>query len=486
MKKTAKMVTVLTVVSMLISLYASLGVSGAIGDTYTAEGGYSSTVQGANGWFYEYEDGGVFKQMEHHWHSGSWTASPNASTWPGFAILGSKFTHPHEDARVSRRWVVPESGVIKIEGSAQRGGSGWSNGVKISIENDDNIIYENTYGQASSGTTPRLNYTVYAYVTQGNNLRFICDALGNSAEDGSDWDISITYINPSDIPLMYDVKSVVFKENGLAIADNNIPVTQGSEFSVEMEIENKGSITLEPVILLALYGEGNEMIEVNFSDNATITEGQTQTLSTSFLIPEGIDYNFRAKAYLFDNLQNIKPLIQSVSFPGAYIAEKGFSLTTQGANGWYYEYYNSSTGQYEQMPSIWTVNSNYWTATEPTNYALLGATFTHPAANMNVARRWVVPRSGAIKIEGSAKREGTQWSNGVGITIKTNDDVIYENTYGAGESGQATAQLNYTAYAYVSAGDDLRFICDALGNSADDGSQWSISIIYIDSSEMPF
>lgn len=190
---------------------------------------------------------------------------------------------------------------------------------------------------------------------------------------------------------------------------------------------------------------------------------------------------------IFTALFTLLGVINSFSATGdTYNSANDYSATSQGVNGWYYEYAQRGTDNYEQMQYHW--NNVNWTATNPTNFAILGATFTHPADEVNVCRTWVVPENGAVRISGTAKRDNADWSNGVRLIVKKNLDNLHDEVYGEDLSApySLTPTLEYTAYAYVSQGDKIRIVGDSRGNSASDGSTWNIQITYIDYSEMPY
>lgn len=394
-------------------LFTAMTVSAAIGDTYNAAAGYSSETQGANGWYYEYFDTNTnqYEQMQYNYTSGSnihWRYDGGRTS----GRIGHDFSHAGSgDIYVSRTWIVPESGAIRIDGWARRIQSTSSNGTGIIIKIDGAPyeIYNQTFGQGSgdAGKT-QLNYSVYAYVNQGDKLRFIGYAVeGNTSADETRCDINITYIDPFEIPVKCDIKSAVFKENGVEITTNNIPTTHESQFSVDMEVENLSAIPVSPAAVLALYSTGNELIGVQICDSTVINPAGTDVISVTVTIPDGVTSDLFAKAFLFNNMEDIKPFSENVSFPGSYIAEEGFSAV-QGANGWYYEYIDKTTNEIKLMEHHWYSSGNSWTASPNSStfpgYAILGPRFTHPHTGVNVSRRWLVPKTGAIKIEGFAER----------------------------------------------------------------------------------
>lgn len=473
-----------------------------VGSIYNAANGFSPTAQGENGWYYEFfnPDSGEFELMQYHFSSTAWTDNEPTS----FAILGRTFVHPGNDGKhACRTWVSPHSGAVRIDGTAKRDNIAWSNGVKLIVKNGDsqNSLYEEVYGVDYSGSvdTSPISYTVYEYISEGDKIRFIADALGNTASDGSTWNINITYIDYSEMPYApEDVKMAVFKENGLVISDEVIPTEKDNVFSVEMMVENRRGYAYTPTIIIALYTEENKLCKLGYSNSVSILRNEIGNISASLTIPDGVNVNYRAKAFLLDSMENISPLAETITFPyhneGVFLAEADYSSTEQGVNNWYYEYYDANSQQYEQMQYHYTAHNNevHWRASEDFLTARMGSTFVHPGhgGSMNVSRTWVVPQDGAVKIYGSAKRLQTAWSNGVRIIVKNENSSgsIYENTYGLDYSGtQDTPKLSYTAYAYVHAGEKIRFIADAIdGNASADESIWSIMIMYIDEDEMPY
>lgn len=155
-----------------------------------------------------------------------------------------------------------------------------------------------------------------------------------------------------------------------------------------------------------------------------------------------------------------------------YSASSGFSQT-QGANQWYYKQWNGAA--YSDMS--WDAANGRWKGAQ--TYVIVGSGLQHPDAN-DSARAWLAPKTGKIRITGTAKKEpGSGNGDGVNLKIMKNGVQIWPGT----ASAKTLAYNDFTGVSHdvavsVAAGDYIYFIVNKRGNNTSDGTLWDPTIQY--------
>ncbi|MDP4182750.1 MAG: hypothetical protein Q8942_16890, partial [Bacillota bacterium] len=165
---------------------------------------------------------------------------------------------------------------------------------------------------------------------------------------------------------------------------------------------------------------------------------------------------------------NVSSSVAAQTNPEQYSASIDFSQT-QGQRNWYYQQRDSS-GNYTDM----AVDGSSWKGAQ--QYCLIGSNFQHPDTNDSV-RKWIAPRTGAIRITGTAKMLQTG-GDGVVVSILQNNQVIWgPKTI----TGTDLTGISHDFTIGVCEGDDVKFIVNKNGDNYFDSTLWDPTIIYVQS-----
>ncbi|MBC7265071.1 MAG: fibronectin type III domain-containing protein [Chloroflexi bacterium] len=150
----------------------------------------------------------------------------------------------------------------------------------------------------------------------------------------------------------------------------------------------------------------------------------------------------------------------------AWRASTDFSLE-QGANQWYYQYWDGST--YRDM----VVSGGRWKA-PGTQWCLLWGDGGHPSV-YEAARRWRSPVTGTVRITGNARKSNTGGGDGVTVSIWKNATKLWERTLVFNDS----VGYDFDLTTQVAVGDSIYFRIAQRGNDYYDGTAFDPTITLI-------
>jgi hypothetical protein len=130
-----------------------------------------------------------------------------------------------------------------------------------------------------------------------------------------------------------------------------------------------------------------------------------------------------------------------------YRASDGFSAV-MGKEQWHY--LQGVAGRYQEMTFPFETTSNTWIGT---GEAWIGIAAMAPAAGNDVVRRWVAPRDGTVRIEGSPTLKGVN-RDGLAVAIARNAEELWSAVL----HGPEPVTTFYDKPIAVRAGDGIAFI----------------------------
>jgi hypothetical protein len=163
----------------------------------------------------------------------------------------------------------------------------------------------------------------------------------------------------------------------------------------------------------------------------------------------------------------------NTSASSEYLATWHFS-GTQGANSWRTQSY-SGTGSWTDMPT-YTASPSRWTAGGGSAVDAFSL-FPGVGSSQWVARTWIAPSTGNVRIHGQVSQYGS--GPALSVLIERNGAVVWPSvggTYASVAAGSRTGLSTDTSLA-VAAGDVIRFVVYAGGASGASAS-WTPSISY--------
>lgn len=175
-----------------------------------------------------------------------------------------------------------------------------------------------------------------------------------------------------------------------------------------------------------------------------------------------------------DGDSNSSPLVLAVSGGEVFNAAASFS-STQGSGQWSYKQTNDLIS-YTDL--AWDGGDNRWEGVA--GYPILAQTWDHPDTSAKSARVWTAPRSGTVRITGSARKaDGGIGGNGVNLKMLQATTQVWP----AGSSWQYlgptdTTGLSFDVVVPVSAGENVYFVLDGNGSAAYDQTNWSVTVTY--------
>ncbi|WP_239302788.1 hypothetical protein [Paenibacillus sp. ACRRY] len=179
-------------------------------ESYKASAGFSS-VQGKKNWYYQRMSNGRYANLSFdssaYWppsgYSFDFAASdPLASTqaslksernnfWVGneaWLRVGPNYQHPGANSDSVRKFVAPESGTLRFEGTPKLEATG-GDGVIVSIQKNGTTIW----GPNTITTTTGSSYDFSIDVNATDSITFIVNKNQNNTSDKTLWDPVLTY-----------------------------------------------------------------------------------------------------------------------------------------------------------------------------------------------------------------------------------------------------------------------------------------------------
>jgi hypothetical protein len=170
---------------------------------------------------------------------------------------------------------------------------------------------------------------------------------------------------------------------------------------------------------------------------------------------------------------------------------------TQGANNWFYGYYNqtadgdgiyNATTDFNPTDPNWTFGGAWTLGPGDPPWDTIGQYDWHPNGINNghndwVIRRWVSQLAGTATVTLRFAKASTACGNGVTGRLHRNGSLIYSNTIAFDDSVGVNVQLPVT----VAVGDKLDFSLDALGTDGDtnDGCDGSTAYMHVRRDPLP-
>ncbi len=378
--------------------------------TYQASTDFSAT-QGVRNWYYLYGSG---VQM---------TFDTAANRWRGnetYLLLWADGGHPGNVADAIRRWVAPQSGSIRITGSATDIAPACGAGAMVYIKKNAATLWQQTLNGNSAA------FDLTTTVVPGDGINFgINRGPDNWGCDTTTFDPTIV-LTPSGSPPPQPTVSIadatvtegnagsvnaVFTVSLSAASTQTVTVqyatangtaTAGSDYTPA-----SGTVTFAPgelskAVSVAVLGdtavEPTETFVVNLSNatNATIGDGQGVGTITN----------------------------DDTTGSTTYRAATDFSAT-QGSRNWYYLYGSGVQMTFDSAANRWRGNETY---------LLLWADGGHPGNAADAIRRWSAPQSGSIRITGNAVDIAAGCGAGAMVYIKKNAVVLWQQTLPNGAS----------------------------------------------------
>ncbi|OGG53392.1 hypothetical protein A2851_00235 [Candidatus Kaiserbacteria bacterium RIFCSPHIGHO2_01_FULL_53_29] len=150
---------------------------------FTFSAGFSQT-QGANQWYYAYEDSSgslnIFRDG-----SGSW----NGLNPDGTPFIRSGVMHPGPQENAVLQWKAPVSGLLTIKGTVSDGDNSCGDGVSATIRQESTKLWNAQIAEGGSAS-----HSVSSAVDHGTVISFVVSPLGNHGCDTTNWDPTITYV----------------------------------------------------------------------------------------------------------------------------------------------------------------------------------------------------------------------------------------------------------------------------------------------------
>ena len=163
-----------------------------------------NSVQGQDGWWYQEWDGTKYVDLSWDPESGRWYSQTNPYT-----AVWDDGQHPSITDSV-RKWKVPVSGVIRIQGNIAKSNIGGGDGVNAKImKNGVQVWPESGWQHVAYNNDVGIHVDVSVSVTKGDSLYFIINKNGGYDFDATYWPININYIYPYEINYIYNSRNLL-------------------------------------------------------------------------------------------------------------------------------------------------------------------------------------------------------------------------------------------------------------------------------------
>jgi hypothetical protein len=429
--------------------------SGGGGTVYQASAGFSDT-QGANQWYYQHNlDYNDYTAVNRTYNWANMTYNSGLNRWErsgGYPAITATGYHAgyYEAARV---WEAPDDGTISITGTAS-GAGGSSDGVQILVLHDSALdgLVELVGPQHVNNTQDYAVNVSGITVTQGDRIYFVVNKRVNSTADNPTWDPVITFYGNAAPPAAPG-------NVGALAGDGSVTVSWGAVTGADSYNVYRSTSPGGP------YG-------------SAIATGVTATQYTDTNVSNGTTYYYVVKAVnaAGEGAASAEVSAQPQSSGGSgiqYLASAGFS-STQGANQWYYQYWNGSSyvnmGYYDAGSGHWEISDG---AAAPYIYAG-GIT----AGYWEAALVWEAPGAGTVNITSNvSKKDGVKNGSGVIARIVHNANELANEAL-AGDDDLIGIDMNINQLS-VAQGDKIYFLIDKGINSTGDAIDWDPLIEFI-------
>ena len=530
MKKHRKLLSLALVITIILSLMLPVITSeAAVGDVYDYVAEMDGTQGGSSGkWFYEYlecadtdsgykqdENGGdIFSQYPYFglsntaWQNAkAWSTSRNEATglvslyspqgaiganwcWSGFARRGFNQV---------ATFIAPETGYVRITADIRAPQNTSSNGVRFKIVrySADNKPVEQVYPETGwhlmqpwgSGANPEYHNIsgVYASVSENEKLCLIFDCNGNDA--GDEFTISqytMTYIDPISFDQEEYYAAYYTDPAYTDLNFINIPVTLIDNAAGETEYFSSDESVIYPVDNYGGFAVRGTNVTYN-GGTAAGYERQEPVIITARLIRDGLVIA-EASAGVYISENPISPNAESYVWSHKAQNLSDFPIWSYQSSSLVTELEDIKDVQYTPMTLGFTPYGSdglgwYRYSGSGGNYRLdMVNSGLSPSAD--AALTFTAPRSGLIRIEGSAddRLAGSATGNGIGIAIRLRQGDTKTQIYPSQELWQTvecsgikdeSTYFSYPAqYVTVNEGDKIYFVANARGNNDSDTYWW--------------
>jgi len=140
------------------------------------------------------------------------TWDQNSNRWYSqvnpYTVVWNVGQHPSKTDSV-RKWKVPVSGIIRIQGTIAKSDIGGGDGVNAKIMKDGVQIWPSTGWQHIAYNDAKgISVDETISVTKGESLYFIVNENGGNDHDSSNWPINVYYIYPN-VQYLYNAKNLL-------------------------------------------------------------------------------------------------------------------------------------------------------------------------------------------------------------------------------------------------------------------------------------
>lgn len=434
---------------------------------FRSQTGHSS-VQGANGWYYEYNIGGGFVQMDYFdTVNEDWSTSSAA-----YAIIRDNSIHPSSSGSVAKTFRAPYGGVIDLSGYAYKKESvGCSLTLSVTL-NDADLFADAPIAQITPSTSSwdtRVTFGKTAVeVKAGDVIRFVYSAVGGNNANGSTltaveiaytaiYDAGFSYLHGASLPegLASEIKI------GEALA-------LGTQFS-------------------AYPADVSETVNILVTKDADSVRGEEivhyYALKDYVIDKDGRFRAFVPGTYCIQLVGSVSgavfdsATVNVVSDEKVFNSYEDFDSNLQvnpqaGIGGWYYMY--SVSGGAPQL-SVKTYPSDGHFGGEGTYVRMGRQDNVFDMTDDIPVRAWKAPATGTVNLGFLARgAQGSEAGYTYSVDVRKNDALIAEDW----TINSAQAQLFELSEISVTAGDYIYFYLSATGNISGSNLYTTINFTY--------
>jgi tetratricopeptide (TPR) repeat protein len=232
-------------------------------------------------------------------------------------------------------------------------------------------------------------------------------------------------------------------------------------------------------LVLGKVSAGNTVTITGRTEDAAWVQVEAAPEHTGWISSEYVKFNYPVQAA---PVASAPPLASRLP-----VAEAGADFSAQqGFRDWFY-LISTAPGSLKFIRMPWDGAGAYrWCCDKTYSPEMrISAVGASPSQGYDVARLWVSPYDGQLRISGVARKspDGGAGGNGVQARIVRNKDVLWEQTLGGSDMTGAVFDLT----AESKSGDEFYFIVGALDDDAADGTAFTpaIELLNPDGADLP-
>jgi hypothetical protein len=351
----------------------------------------------------------------------------------GLAGRWSKMYHPDKVTNDDKTYYV------------QRMNNDNTKGVIIPLHSHFNANFVTVYPK---GLQPALNYTVRFHNSgfQVSNTGAYWMANGIGAQD---WGGDLVWLNVTNYP-------------GAGTDSTNPTAPSAAAKTLETQM-NRGGVSLT----WTAGADNNWVSHYEIYKNGVYS---TKVAKGNYVFLAGASLSDSYTIRTVDGDDN-KSAFATAATSGDNAANSFGNV--QGAGNWSYKQ-TSDLVTYTNL--TWNAANGYW---KGTGYSILSRYWNHPDTTVKSARTWTAPTTGTVTVFGHiAKGYEGQGGNGVQAKIMKNGTQIWPASGWQTIGATNTVGIDYELSVSVTAGDNLYFVLDSIGNTQFDNTEWSATVKY--------